>query len=472
MSLAVTSGICITPSSRDPAMVRTKLLVVFLCFLAVLTFYIERVGFSIAYTHAASLAGLSQTTKGHVLSAFYYGYATSQIPGSWLAKKHGGGRVLACAFATWATISVLLPRDGSAVAVTCLLRLLSGVAQGVIIPSVHTVLALWLAPHERGTLTSLTTAGMYLGSALAYATLPTFAKHGGAGSVNRACGIAGLVWLALWVKVGLMSVGVDRRGTSGSAADVEKAAEGDSGGEHKSHLNGAGGGAGGGGEGGGGSETGGGNSSVVPWRALVTAPPVMAIALNNFTFHYSFYVVMNWLPTYFEQLLGIRLADLGAVGKVLPYLSMFVATVLGGVLGDKCITRLGMSVASSRKLVNSVGFALGAAALVGMPMADAPDSGLMFATLTLFFHGIARGGFSVNHMDVAPRYAGVVMGISNTCGTIAGIVGVSVTGMVLDAFGGGEHRSGWVAALVLCAALDVGGALVFAGVARGDRLFD
>ena len=131
-----------------------------------------------------------------------------------------------------------------------------------------------------------------------------------------------------------------------------------------------------------------------------------------------------------------------------------------------------MSVASSRKLVNSVGFALGAAALVGMPMADAPDSGLMFATLTLFFHGIARGGFSVNHMDVAPRYAGVVMGISNTCGTIAGIVGVSVTGMVLDAFGGGEHRSGWVAALVLCAALDVGGALVFAGVARGDRLFD
>ena len=75
-------------------------------------------------------------------------------------------------------------------------------------------------------------------------------------------------------------------------------------------------------------------------------------------------------------------------------------------------------------------------------------------------------------MDVAPRYAGVVMGISNTCGTIAGIVGVSVTGMVLDAFGGGEHRSGWVAALVLCAALDVGGALVFAGVARGDRLFD
>ena len=61
---------------------------------------------------------------------------------------------------------------------------------------------------------------------------------------------------------------------------------------------------------------------------------------------------------------------------------------------------------------------------------------------------------------------------SNTCGTIAGIVGVSVTGMILDSFGGGENRSGWSAAFVLAAALDVGGALVFAAVARGERLFD
>ena len=28
---------------------------------------------------------------------------------------------------------------------------------------------------------------------------------------------------------------------------------------------------------------------------------VWAIILNNFTFHYAFYVVMNWLPTYFDK---------------------------------------------------------------------------------------------------------------------------------------------------------------------------
>ena len=29
-----------------------------------------------------------------------------------------------------------------------------------------------------------------------------------------------------------------------------------------------------------------------------------AIVANNFTFHYALYVVMNWLPLYFDQVLS------------------------------------------------------------------------------------------------------------------------------------------------------------------------
>lgn len=36
-------------------------------------------------------------------------------------------------------------------------------------------------------------------------------------------------------------------------------------------------------------------------------------------------------------------------------------------------------------------------------------SGVLFTTLALGMCGFARGGFSVNHMDIAPRFAGVVM---------------------------------------------------------------
>ncbi len=41
--------------------------------------------------------------------------------------------------------------------------------------------------------------------------------------------------------------------------------------------------------------------SAVPWRRMLLHPAVWAIVINNYTFHYAFYVVMNWLPTYFEQ---------------------------------------------------------------------------------------------------------------------------------------------------------------------------
>jgi len=38
-----------------------------------------------------------------------------------------------------------------------------------------------------------------------------------------------------------------------------------------------------------------------PWARLLRHPALWAIVVNNFTFHYAFYVVMNWLPTYFDK---------------------------------------------------------------------------------------------------------------------------------------------------------------------------
>ena len=53
-------------------------LIVLLCFLATFVAYVERVGFSIAYTAMAKTADITEAGKGSVLSAFYWGYAISQ----------------------------------------------------------------------------------------------------------------------------------------------------------------------------------------------------------------------------------------------------------------------------------------------------------------------------------------------------------------------------------------------------------
>ena len=40
--------------------------------------------------------------------------------------------------------------------------------------------------------------------------------------------------------------------------------------------------------------------------------------------------------------------------------------------------------------------------------------------------------YTVNHLDIAPRFAGVLMGITNAAGTIPGIVGPYVVGLLTD----------------------------------------
>lgn len=71
-------------------------------------------------------------------------------------------------------------------------------------------------------------------------------------------------------------------------------------------------------------------------------------------------------------------------------------------------------------ILPKAGFWGTAAALLVMPLAGSAAEGVAAVSAALGAAGVARGGFSVNHMDIAPHYAGVFMGLSNTAGTLAG----------------------------------------------------
>lgn len=73
--------------------------------------------------------------------------------------------------------------------------------------------------------------------------------------------------------------------------------------------------------------------------------------------------------------------------------------------------------------------------------------------------------------DIAPRYAGALMGLSNTAGTMAGVIGLPVTGYLLQAAGGAAQPAGWHAACAVCSGLCAAGAVVFVIFGRGDRVF-
>jgi len=44
-------------------------------------------------------------------------------------------------------------------------------------------------------------------------------------------------------------------------------------------------------------------------------------------------------------------------------------------------------------------------------------------------------GLYCNHADLSPRYAPFLLGMTNTIGALPGIIGVAVTGAILDATG-------------------------------------
>lgn len=440
-----------------------RYVIVLLTFICTCVCYIERVGFSIAYTVAADAAGVNQSSKGLILSTFYYGYVVSQVPGGWAAQLIGGRRVLLLSFILWSITCALVPLDPNKVHLLVVARLLIGVAQGFIFPSIHTVLAQWVPPNEKSRSVSLTTSGMYLGAAVGMLVLPSVVKLNGPQSVFLAEAALGAMWSFLWL----------RYASDPSRSDQLKASAAGFGEpllpiakfkEKKEVLQKV--------------KVEKGRSvpvAKIPWKSIFFSLPVWAIVVNNFTFHYALYVLMNWLPTYFEQGLQLSLQEMGS-SKMLPYLNMFIFSNIGGAVADHLITRRILSVTKTRKFLNTIGFIFAAVALMALPSFRSSSGAIFCSSVSLGFLALGRAGFAVNHMDIAPRYAGIVMGVSNTAGTVAGIVGVGLTGWILEAAKDADmdisSPESWKSVFFIPGYLCIFSSFVFLAFSTGEKIFD
>ena len=55
---------------------------------------------------------------------------------------------------------------------------------------------------------------------------------------------------------------------------------------------------------------------------------------------------------------------------------------------------------------------------------------IAFLILGVGFSGLNAVGYAVNHLDIAPRYAGILMGLSNSFASIPGFLSPMVTGHI------------------------------------------
>ena len=113
---------------------------------------------------------------------------------------------------------------------------------------------------------------------------------------------------------------------------------------------------------------------------------------------------------------------------VLPYLLQGAVGLSAGAIADAWIAG-GMSVRKCRQVMQAAGmiipaFALGATAT----QAHSAEDAVALLTIGMGASALTLAGVSVNHLDIAPRNAGVVFGIGNTAGTVGGFISVGFCG--------------------------------------------
>lgn len=103
----------------------------------------------------------SKVTQGNILSAFFYGYISTQIPGGWFSDKWGGKIGLQLGVIVLAVGSLVLPPLARIhESYVMIIRVLQGMVSGLAFPSMYNLFNVWASPDERATLMSLVFSGM------------------------------------------------------------------------------------------------------------------------------------------------------------------------------------------------------------------------------------------------------------------------------------------------------------------------
>jgi ACS family sodium-dependent inorganic phosphate cotransporter-like MFS transporter 6/7/8 len=157
-----------------------------------------------------------------------------------------------------------------------------------------------------------------------------------------------------------------------------------------------------------------------PWKSFFTSMPVYAIIVANFCRSFSFYLLIIDQAEYFKEALGYNIGSVG-FAAALPHLTMSIIVPIGGQIADH-LRKNYMSTTNVRKLMNCGGFGIEAVFLLFVAYSKNPIAAIAYLTIAVGFSGFAISGFNVNHLDIAPRYASILMGISNGCGTLAGML--------------------------------------------------
>lgn len=112
-----------------------------------------------------------------------------------------------------------------------------------------------------------------------------------------------------------------------------------------------------------------------------------------------------------EQVLGVNLKD-AAWFSAVPWAMMAAVGFIAGASSD-FLVQSGVSLTTTRKLMQSIGFLGPAAALLGLNAVRDPMVAAAWLTAAVGLSSFSQAGFLVNYQEIGPKYAGVLHGIKS-----------------------------------------------------------
>jgi len=320
------------------------------------------------------------------------------------------------------------------------LRVLAGVGEGVTFPSMHALLSRWIPPMESTRAVTFIFAGVSLGTVIGMLLSGVLCDYGFAGgwpSAFYVFGTAGCLWSFAWFLLCHNSPSAHPRISVAERQYIEKSM--------------------------GSCET-----SVkppTPWIKIATSRPVWACAISAFTDSWGLFTMMTCLPMYMHDVLQFDMTQNG-IFSALPFIPAFIVLIGGGHLSDWLRADHRMQTTTVRKLFCASGQLISAVFLIAVGFLGCNRILIVVAIIICNSSAnLSVSGIEVNPLDLAPNYAGTLMGITNTVVTVAGILAPEVVGALTYHE---STRAQWQKVFYIAAAIYGFGATIFVVFGSGE----
>ncbi|KAK9787869.1 hypothetical protein WJX73_001410 [Symbiochloris irregularis] len=367
---------------------------------------IHRVTFSVLAVPFAEEFSLSMPQVGLLQSAVLCGYMFGQVPAGIIADQLGGIKVMTVGLVLWCLTTGVTPfvcilQPGAIFAGILVARASLGFAQSCVLPAASATVAMWVPEENRSRALAKIHCAYNIGNIIALCVTPLLIKQVGWPWTLRFFSAAGLAWAA-WAIVAVN--GRSPPSQSAQALHNSAASTGQS------------------------SDKGQGQSSNkgqgTSWG------PLMFLCWSHIVISYGFFVFQSFIPSYLHHK---GLTDLRVMGALsaLPWGAAALVALMVGNLADWLHSAKGWKLVRVRlvmQAVASIGPALALMPLVVAQQHIQVPAAVTCLTAAVGLQAFCYAGFHAYIQDVAPADAGKVLGLTNSCGTVAGVLANVVAG--------------------------------------------